>query len=447
MEVGIDRIQLGINIRKEHKKRNMTLEELANGICSIGKMSNIENGTTDIHLDDLKLIANKIGMPYKELLPNNHDNHIILHLFEEVEITHAINAASEALLLIQRIEQNFEDELKINSSLQLELNYLKGKTYFLLDDDLKASTIFYQISKNPITSQRDVVVVAKSEHKLGELYAKNLHYRKAIEHMNTAAEHFQKHKLSVPWKILYNLAILHLYLKQYEKSSVYLTLIKRKNPKLSYIDSLVHLLTGNYKGGIEMLHSIKKELVEVDDTETLLKSIIATLYFSSFSPLDYKMRTETLYEFIENDVAEKQLTDRVQIKYLLLSMQSIILNLLVTTDITKVGDRIELLMKLEQKYDFLEYHHITLFLKARYKSIKGDKSSEVDEILEEAQAIMKNNKINSIVLFAILYERSLINDDPHSFAFKALKMATEYSNLDTLNPIQFEHFMPNLTSI
>lgn len=112
--------------------------------------------------------------------------------------------------------------------------------------------------------------------------------------MNKATEQLITHKLPVPWRIYYNLAILHLQQKQYEKASVYLAFIKRNNPKLSYVETLIYLLSGNYKDGIKRLDILKRDLLDIG---TLIKSIMATLYFSSFSPTDYQLRTGTAIEF------------------------------------------------------------------------------------------------------------------------------------------------------
>lgn len=448
MKSEIDRIQLGLNIRRERKKKNMTLEELASGLYSIGKMSNIENGATDISIDELKIIANKIGVPYKELLPAKDSNQEILQLLKEVELTQTIFSAKDALDLIQKIEQKHEEVLSNNSSLQMELNYLKGNAYQLAGNDLIASTMFYQVCDYPITSQNDVILHSKAKHKLGELYARNHQFRKAIENMIKAAENLIKHKLEVPWKIYYNLSILHLYQKKYEKASVYLTFIKRKNPKLSYVEILIHLLSGNYKDGIKNLDELKKDLIDIKDTETLIKSIMATLYFSSFSPTDYKIRTGTTIEFIQNNLSKKQLTDNKQISNLIIILQSIISNLLFSSDKEKVGHYLAMLIEFEERHNFMEHHHVSLLLKAIYtKTIDNTQPDQVDKILSEAQALMKTKGLKNSVLFAILYERALLNDDPNSFAFQALKMVPEYSNLDSLDIIKFEYFMPALLSI
>ncbi|WJV32274.1 helix-turn-helix transcriptional regulator (plasmid) [Rossellomorea sp. AcN35-11] len=57
----------GEKIRKLRKEKHMTLKELAEGICSLGKMSNIENGKTDPTPTELSAIAERLRVMEQDL--------------------------------------------------------------------------------------------------------------------------------------------------------------------------------------------------------------------------------------------------------------------------------------------------------------------------------------------------------------------------------------------
>ncbi|PLR91929.1 helix-turn-helix domain-containing protein [Bacillus sp. T33-2] len=54
---------IGEKIREARKMRGMTLGELADGICSLGKMSNIENGHRSVTNEELERISEKLDFP------------------------------------------------------------------------------------------------------------------------------------------------------------------------------------------------------------------------------------------------------------------------------------------------------------------------------------------------------------------------------------------------
>ncbi|UHA60195.1 helix-turn-helix domain-containing protein [Metabacillus litoralis] len=54
---------IGEKIRAKRKEIGMTLGELAKGICSVGKLSNIENGNTPVSNQDLNQFSEKLNTP------------------------------------------------------------------------------------------------------------------------------------------------------------------------------------------------------------------------------------------------------------------------------------------------------------------------------------------------------------------------------------------------
>ncbi|MDQ0255617.1 transcriptional regulator with XRE-family HTH domain [Evansella vedderi] len=61
--------KIGENIRAIRKRKGMTLRELAEGLFSLGKLSNIENGTLKrIYKKDIELIAKRLDVPIIEII-------------------------------------------------------------------------------------------------------------------------------------------------------------------------------------------------------------------------------------------------------------------------------------------------------------------------------------------------------------------------------------------
>lgn len=450
MENTFDRILVGKSIRSFRKEKKMTLEELAKGICSIGKMSNIENGITDIQKNDLVQIAKKLEVPYNQLINSNNIEILkILDLIEEANVCLSLNMGEDALSHIEKIKDTCKVELTKHPTLQLNLKYVEGQAFLIVENEFNASTVFYQMLNYPASSKGDIILRAKAEHKLGELYAKNIQYPMAIEHIKKAIDELDAHKLDIPWRLYYNLSVLYLYQRQYDKASVYLTFVKRKNPRIQYLESILHLFSENYKEGIEMLQHSKAAFIEMKDTEMIIRSIMATLYFSCFSHTEYMERMEKhTVRYIENDLLKTKYNDRIQIELIVITMHSIISKSLHATNYSNAATYLDLLIDFEAKHNFIEYRHITLFLRALYfKQIENKNLKIVDQLLKEAQEIMENKGIRNIHLFNIYYERSLLHDEKHTFAFEALSIIRHYSNLETLDLIHFEHFMPKLISI
>lgn len=444
MENTFDQIRVGINIRQRRKSLGMTLGELANGICSVGKMSSIENGASEIKMEILMLFADKLNISHTKLLSTERDSRHSQRL-EEINIAMTFSNYKEALNLIKKTKTEFEKELSTDTSLDMELKYLEAVNYINIDNSLLASTTLFMILKLPITSKRDVILLSQTHHKLGELYSASNHYRLSIEHFKLAVSELQKRKLEIPWRLYYNLCVLHICQRQYSTAATYLAFIKRTNPRLQYVNSLIHLLSGNYNEGMELLDSVKKDLLDLKDIEALTRALLATIYFSNISSDNNKKQSEASIKFITEHLPSLTIKDKEQIKLIVFTFQATISNCLNSTDKSKVEEYLDLLVEFENKHDYHEYRHTTLLLKGLY--IKRTNVREADNLFAEAQLLMEKKGIRNTHMFSILYERSLINDSETSFAFKAMSTFIRNVQVDSYEIIQFENFMPVLISL
>ena len=249
---------------------------------------------------------------------------------------------------------------------------------------------------------------------------KNKQYQMAIGHFKKAIDELEAYNIEVSWVVYYNLSILCMYKRQYDKASVYLMFVKQKNTKLQYLEALLHMFSENYKEGIELLKKSKGSFIESQDTEMILRSSMATLYFAPFSPTKYADRMEkNTVSLIESDLIQKRYEDKVQIELLVITMHYIISTNIQGDNNFKVATYLELLINFEDSHDFTEYKHITLLLRAMYlKSNKTNNPKIIDELLEQAQNIMKERELRNLHLYNIFYERSLLRDEKNNLLSK-----------------------------
>jgi len=317
-----------------------------------------------------------------------------------------------------------------------------------LKNEFNAMTRFYQVVEIPANSQSDIVYHSKANHNLGELYADTTNFSQAIKHLEKAADVLQAHKLNVPWRIYYNLCVLNMSIRDYDRATVYFTFISHKNPRLDYVNSLLHLLSENFAGGMERLEYSRKGLLELKDHEMLIRSVIATIYFSSFSPTQYKERLENTLNFIETDLAHTRYSESIQIERMARMLQSIIAIALQSKDFERSSKYLDILFKFEDVHSYTSVRYISLLLKAMYlKDTDSEGKQKRMQLLNESLDLMNEQNIKNSHGFSILYELSLLEDENTTFAFKALQQMYSYTNIETLDLIQFEHFMPTILSL
>lgn len=442
-----DRIVFGKNIRMIRKKKKITLGDLAKGICSIGKMSNIENGLTEIDDETIILLANKLDVtPQSLLVAETEAEQSIRALLEDVEEMRAFGLNHDALKLLDRINQNHVNVLQGSTTLQTSMLYIEGIVFKQLHNEYNATTRFYQVLELPFTTQEDIITHAKALHNLGELYAKSSHYFQSIEHLEKAVDVLQAHNLSVPWRIYYNLAVLNMYQRQYERASVYLTFIHHRNPRLEYVNALIYLLSENYKEGMERLYKTRKGLLELEDREMLLRSIIATLYFSSFSPTNYQEKIANTIYYIENELTTLQYTETIQIEKMVITIQSIVSTDLKMKNFTRVAKYLKILTEFEENHEFFKHRYISLLLRGLFiKETEPENTDLRKSLLDLSLDLMTSNNVQNIHQFTIMYERTLLaEDEEDTIAYKALMNLKNYFHIDSVEIIQYEHFMPTI---
>ena len=85
-----------------------------------------------------------------------------------------LHCRGDALSQLEGIKKDFKQEIDEHPTLKLNLKYIEGQAFLITGNDFNASTIFYQMLNlnSTVSSNGDVILRAKAQHKLGELYEK-----------------------------------------------------------------------------------------------------------------------------------------------------------------------------------------------------------------------------------------------------------------------------------
>lgn len=376
----------------------MTLEELSKGICSVGTMSNIENGLSNIREETLILLANKLNVSINEFFPKKTEEEVrFWDMLEIIKHMLAYDRGADALDKIHDIRQKYKVLLNNSSSLRKQIKYTEALAYKSLGNELSMSSSLEEILDFPAQNQSDILIRSKTYHLLGELYVKRNSFHMAIEKFKAAANELQSYNLDIPWRINYNLCVLYMYQHEYNKSSIYLSLIKQKNTRLIYVKALLKLLTNDYEAGMQLLDVIRLELLDKNDLELLIKVSIASLYFASFSHSHYLDRIDGSKSYMENELLNTKFINEKEIKLMVLKLQFHI-----ATNIHYKNKQstqyLSILYEFENKYNYHETHHVTLLLDAiNTKSLTKDPKKYEDKLML-AKQIMEKKKFSITII-------------------------------------------------
>ena len=241
-----DQLAVGNMIKKIRKNKGITLEELARGICSTGKMSNIENGATTVDKETLNLFAEKLGVTVKQFTDaHSEEEKVISETLAKVEQLMGFRLYDDAHKNLNELIERLELSPNLARPFQTTVHYYDGLLYKIKGNKLRATAKFYRVLDFPISSMDDVIYIARTYHNLAELHYLSNERTKAIELLEKGIDIYASKNLDIPWIFHYNLAILYLYLSNPLKADIHIRSIRRQNATISYLDSLAHLMNGN----------------------------------------------------------------------------------------------------------------------------------------------------------------------------------------------------------
>lgn len=445
-----DQLAIGSMIKKIRKSKGITLEELARGICSTGKMSNIENGATSVDKETLNLFATKLGVPIKQFTDaHSEEEKIIFDKLAKIEQLMGFKLYDDAHKNLNDLIDLLDVSANLERTFQIKAHYFDGLLYKIKGNMWRATAKFYRVLDFPITSMDDIVYVARTYHNLAELHHQANERTKAIELLEKGIDMYASKNLDIPWVFHYNLAILYLFLSNPLKADIHIRSIRRHNAAISYIDSLSHLMNGNLNIGMKKLGAVRREILEEEDQELLARSLLTHLYFSTFSPTEYEVTlNHTILPFIEKEMLKLDFTNNVQKKFIYLMLSCVVIFMVKRKNFELTEKYINLTKEFDELHKIEQYRYVIPYLKAFYtKSLAQKDNKLLKEYLIETKNLMEKERVSNLSYYSVLVELSQLEDEPETYAAVAIRFMNGSFNLDTIDIIEREHLLPPFKEI
>ncbi|MDZ5471993.1 helix-turn-helix transcriptional regulator [Bacillus sp. 31A1R] len=423
--------QIGEKIRNIRKKKKMTLEELAEGICSLGKMSNIENGRQPVKEDELQKISKKLEVPMSYFVdPEIGDKLTELdfakqHIIELMALKEWSYTEKNIEMFKEKVQQ-----YQIPSRL-IDYYYLSGMLHLKLGQIVKAEQDFSHIlledNHNPYTIRLKI----KTYNAIASGYFSQKKLSRCLHFLNLGQD-LSKDNPTITKEekelLYYNFSIYHLYTGDYLNAFRFINQIQNhviEKSEIDYIKLLVTILQDEHINDVkESLLSLRQSWQASKNQEFIIRgwaisTLLAVQSYGLQSDIAKNLRHEFLY-YLENDNSP--------LKELKLS----IIQLGIYLQLEQVDDKeyTEYLFKLAgDLYEGIEQRSIqarNLFLEGKYH-LKFGKKQEASTFFELALStlgqedesflkaeiyyhISKMNQANSIEMSALdIYYKNLKN--------------------------------------
>ncbi|MFE8701815.1 hypothetical protein ACFYKX_14540 [Cytobacillus sp. FJAT-54145] len=277
--------QIGEKIRLVRKKRQMTLGELAEGICSVGKMSNIENGRQPIKDEELQLFCEKLDMPISYFADPDISEKLSELDYMKVKIGDLIGI--EDWTYAKSTLENFK--LKITEyqvpNRFIDYYFLSGYVYMKMLEFEQAINNFVKVIEEEEENSYNLTLKIRACNALGGIYFTSKKVTKSLYYLDKGLE-LSKDSPTVTKeerdKNYYNRSIIYLYLgSNYNAlrniNSVNLTAIH--SIEVLYIKFLIKLLEEEPVQGLkDEILALRVKWQDVGDPDQILLGWALAVY-------------------------------------------------------------------------------------------------------------------------------------------------------------------------
>ncbi|MER2005947.1 MAG: helix-turn-helix transcriptional regulator [Psychrobacillus sp.] len=453
MPVNYDPIATGKVIRQLRKEKNITLQMLSEGICSIGKMSNIEHGQTILDERELNLIAEKLNTTFENLIKptiQEEEEKSFSKKTQEIEVLISLGYYQDAEEQLQEIRNRFSSYLLNRPSSNIPLLYLEGVIKRKLQEFSRALSKFYNILEYPPQNKVQVELRSKAFIQLGEFELEQNNFSlAAIEKYKQALFELISNKQEVSWKLYYNLSVLYLHQRDYSTSKHFFQNIQHSSNSRLYLDGLITAFSHDYTNGLDKIDKARLTFARTNNHKDVIKSIFASIYFNHYSP---GKTTEECMNQISDYIKRIDLISKkptyIQLKLTMTLLQFLGLYYIERNEQLSI-EYLNWINEIEDKYDFLDLHHLTLTLKAMF--LKKFEPNEIDkrkELLHSALKICRESKFeSSYIQKYILKELAELYDEKDSFSYQALLIFNYSIPFEHLDLVLFDMFMPEIIKL
>ncbi|NHM33004.1 helix-turn-helix domain-containing protein [Neobacillus terrae] len=294
---------IGDKLRAKRKENGMTLEELAKGICSVGKISNIENGHISVSVEDLTKFSRKLNTPLSFFSDPNIDVKIRELDYQKQKINDLIGlqhwegVKSELFTFKENIVTYQIPSRKI------DFNFLAGIYYLNTQQSESAIEFLTNVIESKDSSNYSLLMKLKAYSAIASILFSQKKVSQSVILLEKALELSKENPTITKEErdnIYFNLSILHVYMGAYYKALKCINNVKHHliSPlETEYIKILIRFLENTAISDIrEDLLSLREKLQQNKDKDGILRGWALTIYtlLTSYptSDLTIKLREE-----------------------------------------------------------------------------------------------------------------------------------------------------------
>ncbi|MBT2643154.1 helix-turn-helix transcriptional regulator [Bacillus sp. ISL-41] len=278
---------IGEKIREKRKELRMTLGELANGICSVGKLSNIENGHTPVSTIDLKKFSDKLETPISYFSDPFISDKIQDLDYQKQKIKDLIYFKQWDIVVIElEAFKRKIDSYQITSR-EIDYDFLSG-IYYLETNQLYLSEKFLtHVMELKETNNYSLRLKLKAYNAAANLFFTQKKITKSIQMLEKALELSRESPTITKEErdnIYFNLSILNLCAGAYFKALQSVNNVSHyliDNHETEYIQILIRLLENSPLSDVRKdLLKLREKLQQKKDKEGIIRGWALTLYTS-----------------------------------------------------------------------------------------------------------------------------------------------------------------------
>lgn len=299
---------IGEKIRAARKKRGMTLGELANGICSLGKMSNIENGHVPVTEEELNKFSDRLDIPtsyFSDPEINNKLNEIDL-LKQKIRDLFGLRQWDPVLTELHKLREKVE--IYEIPSREIDYFFLLGEYYLRTNKWDLAEEYLTNVINVTENNNYNLRIKLKAHNALAGILFANKRISKCIDLLEKALE-FSKESPTITKEerdnIYFNLSILYLYIGANYQSLQRINKVKHhiiQPLETDYIKLLIRFLEDDSIEDVrEDLLLLRERLQQTNNKEGILCGWALTIYtfMTSYpnSELVKQLKENFLFDF------------------------------------------------------------------------------------------------------------------------------------------------------
>ncbi|WP_066297757.1 helix-turn-helix domain-containing protein [Bacillus sp. FJAT-29937] len=439
----MDRIKLGLNIRKVRKEKNITLRDLATGLFSLGKMSNIENGITEITEKELLSICARLGVTKDELMPENERVFLneIHSKISEIENCIFLNFFEHAKYLIKELENMTKEE-----TTHFHLYYLRALLSHKMGEYKGVFLYLQKILNHTARNEVELSIQSKSLILAGVINYSLGDFNTALDMTLKASELIvDKAELN---KIQYNLAVIQATKGNIAESKIIIEKMERlyisNDPKIKYLSALLEVLTGNYGEPIEKIYQLRSDFFKNNDYDTFIRSLLLFIYLHDIQVKKFDRYIGEIFNFLELYLNQLvKINDSEDLSILL--SQALLNSALKRKDKEQAEILINYINTFINKYPKSASHSFSYYLKSKYVELFDPNQVEQERLIKMALESFpeESHSIYKGILFFELAQLGPNEDSESSYKRAAQEFYSSVLNKH-FNPVQFKFLHPKL---